>query len=492
MPTEKTDNPQEVMKFHRIMVAFVFANLIVFLGLKFLLGISIVTPLIAFAGLCAFALFSYTIFSNTAIGPDMIALSIVGLPAVMVFALQGHPWQIDAHMYFFATLAILVGFKSLRVVLVGAVAIAVHHLSLNYFLPSIIFPDGGNFGRVFFHAVIVVVETAILLKVIYDGKLKDVSLQEAIDEANNALELATHAEKEKLLLQEKQDAESKRVMNAFADQFEEQVGEIVAMVAKTSQDMQGMSSKLAESAQATSQKSSHVAQASMESSGLVNSSASAAEELSASIQEISRNVSDTAKTTLLCSDAAKTSQSNLHHLQQAVARVDGVIQSINDVAEQTNLLALNATIEAARAGDAGKGFAVVASEVKNLANESQKMTEEIAHIMDQIKGSSKETVLSVESIILQIETVNEKTTTVASAVEEQNSATEEISRNIQMASRSTGEVTKNIEAVQEAANESAHSAENVRAASDNLVEQGDNLRASVKDFLFKIRNKDDV
>ena len=57
-------------------------------------------------------------------------------------------------------------------------------------------------------------------------------------------------------------------------------------------------------------------------------------------------------------------------INNASAKVSGVISNIESLANQTNLLAINATIEAKRAGEAGKSFAVVASSVKDLADKS--------------------------------------------------------------------------------------------------------------------------
>ncbi|PZN97111.1 MAG: hypothetical protein DCF30_16725, partial [Hyphomicrobiales bacterium] len=65
-----------------------------------------------------------------------------------------------------------------------------------------------------------------------------------------------------------------------------------------------------------------------------------------------------------------------------------VLDFIEDIASRTNLLALNATIEAARAGAAGRGFAVVASEVKNLAEQTQKATRDIAATLEDIRGAA--------------------------------------------------------------------------------------------------------
>ncbi|MEM9207498.1 MAG: methyl-accepting chemotaxis protein, partial [Pseudomonadota bacterium] len=66
--------------------------------------------------------------------------------------------------------------------------------------------------------------------------------------------------------------------------------------------------------------------------------------------------------------------------------------------DQTNLLALNATIEAARAGEAGKGFAVVASEVKQLSNQTQKATEEIAGRIQAMRSGSVDAVRGIAEV----------------------------------------------------------------------------------------------
>ena len=61
-----------------------------------------------------------------------------------------------------------------------------------------------------------------------------------------------------------------------------------------------------------------------------------------------------------------------------------VLISVREISKQTGLLALNAAIESARAGEHGKGFAVVADEVGNLANQTQKATEKISKVINDI------------------------------------------------------------------------------------------------------------
>lgn len=381
---------------------------------------------------------------------NIIAISLVATPAILVNLLAGHPWQIDGHMYFFAVLAMVVGFRSIQTVLLAAGFIALHHLSLNFLYPYALYPTGANFGRVVFHAVIVVVETAVLI----------------------------------LQIQERRG-----ILRNIGKTFEEKIAAIVGNVDKAAVDMQSIATILSSALEETNRQSQNVASSSSQASSSVEAVAAAAEELSSSIQEISRNIQLTAETTSLSSNAAQVSSEKIQHLSDAVEEISSVVQSINEVAEQTNLLALNATIEAARAGEAGKGFAVVASEVKELATQTHKMTDEITAKVDHIHHSMKETFESVNAIVKNIADVNEKTSGVATAVEQQNNATVEISNNAQSAAEGTNLVVQNIADIQNASNESAQSVVQLKEASDHLTDEAENLKTSVHDFLKELQTR---
>ncbi len=133
--------------------------------------------------------------------------------------------------------------------------------------------------------------------------------------------------------------------------------------------------------------------------------ASAAEELTASIAEIGRQVAQSSKITGKAVDDATRTDAIVRALAEGAEKIGAVVGLITDIASQTNLLALNATIEAARAGDAGKGFAVVASEVKSLANQTGKATEEIGAQVTQIQAATKEAVEAIRGISATIEEV---------------------------------------------------------------------------------------
>ena len=303
---------------------------------------------------------------------------------------------------------------------------------------------------------------------------------------DNALEMERlQAEQEA----EKARAEEQRraAMMEMADKFEAEVGEIVRALGEASSELQGRAAELNTAVAGAGDRSASVAAAAEQASGSVEAMASASEEMSASIREISEQVAASASAARVSSEQAAASADGLDKLTTAVAGVDEIVQSINGVAEQTNLLALNATIEAARAGEAGKGFAVVASEVKALAEQTQKLTDEIAARLGDISTASGNAIESTRSIIGQIEEIDSTTNALAAAIEEQTSATSEISTSAQQAADGARTVSSDISGVQRSVSESAEVAKVVDSAADDLKTRSRTLSQQVDSFLATIR-----
>jgi len=311
-------------------------------------------------------------------------------------------------------------------------------------------------------------------------------------QAEEQAEANRRAEQERLRLEmekEKADteAEAHQQLLALADGFEASITGIAEAVAAASGQMQGMAKEMVGSAEGSNQRATSALNASGEASDCVSTSAAAAEELSYSVQEILTQIRQAAKVADETSVQSRETNTKIEGLANAAQRIGEVIELINDIAAQTNLLALNATIEAARAGDAGKGFAVVASEVKNLANQTAKATDEIARQIQEIQDATGEAVSAIGDICTSIDSMNEISTTVASATEEQSAATAEISKSTQRAAGATQEMAQDIKVVAEAATETGASAAQVLDAAGSLSEKSTTMQQEVAKFLARVR-----
>ena len=167
--------------------------------------------------------------------------------------------------------------------------------------------------------------------------------------------------------------------------------------------------------------------------GMMESVAAGAEELNASVREISEAMSKSKDTANNAVDRVEAADQQAQRLSAAAESMRSIVQLIGDITGQINLLALNATIELARAGEAGRGFAVVAAEVKNLANQAKQATDKIEQEIGNLNGISGDVLTALESIKKAIQSVNEYVTSTAAAVEEQSAVTSEMSTGMQRA-----------------------------------------------------------
>jgi methyl-accepting chemotaxis protein len=198
--------------------------------------------------------------------------------------------------------------------------------------------------------------------------------------------------------------------------------------------------KIVEAVAQVNEQSATASGASSETLSTVQTVASAAEELSASVKEIAQTmtVSKTAVEDAIGQTMA--ADQSTAALSRNAESMNGIVELIQKIAAQINLLALNATIESARAGEAGKGFAVVANEVKNLATQVAKATDDISKEIEGMQTVSGDVIKALGAIKSSVQSVQKSVTGAAGAVEEQTAVTREISSSMQSASQAVGSI----------------------------------------------------
>lgn len=104
------------------------------------------------------------------------AQALVGQAIVLNASLAGHSWQIDMHMLYFALLAVTVVLNDVRAILAATALIALHHLTLTFAMPGLVFPSSDiaeNLPRTLLHAVILLIETGALIHAVRHRQAQD-------------------------------------------------------------------------------------------------------------------------------------------------------------------------------------------------------------------------------------------------------------------------------------------------------------------------------
>ena len=444
---------------------------------------------------------------------DAEARSIAGtlaaiMPALLVYTLRDHAWQMDAHMYFFVALAALTVLCDWKPIAVASGLIAAHHLLFEFAAPDWVFSDAGNIGRVIFHAVAVILQFTILAvitvrlerlfahqdaamakgrRLIAAADAERRRAAEALEAAGRAEQDAATARRERKAAQERYTAERDAEQRRLADEFERTVAMVVQSIENAASQLAGSSKHLTDVAGKAGEEADDVAASAVEATGEIRQVAESLRNLSGSVSTIAATAQQQGASTRSAYEEGRQSVEMIGRLLSRADRISDFVSTIKSIAHKTNMLALNASIEAARAGETGRGFAVVATEVKNLASEAARASDEIATLLGSVRGAVAELAAGVGSVTVSVREVADGADGIAAAVEDQRSHATTIEDSASRAATNADAIERRIGEVASAVVTAFTLSTAVRESAGALWTDAGRLRSSTDRFVQFLR-----
>ena len=440
-----------------------------------------------------------------------LGLSTALMAQVMLVtaSLNGHPWQTDSHMLYFAALACLIVLVDIPSLLLATGLVAVHHLGLSVLLPTLVYPSADvvqNIERALLHGAILASEAVILVHAVW---LRLAMLRKSTEDQERLGEALTLARQSEAAASEAQAAQAQVVMvlrqtlarlaerdmsatiqSRFPGEYDQlrtdynrAIRELSATIAAVAARANDLSEGIGQITVATGQLS---VRTDSQASALDQTVSSLAEVTRAvrsaadSAARVERYVSETRGKARASGDLVGSAVAAMSGIEKTSEEIATIISVIDDIAFQTNLLALNAGVEAARAGDAGKGFAVVAAEVRALAQRSSDAARDIKAL---ISGSTQQVGTGVQ----MVNRVGASLAEMIERVDEISSSVAQIARGAAEQAQGLHGINAAVASLEDLTKKNAEMVEECSAAASTLGTHADDLRSSMQRFVLENR-----
>ena len=428
-------------------------------------------------------------------------------PALGVFLLSGHRWQMDAHMFFFVALAGLALLYDWRPILLSAGLTALHHLALNFIAPEWVFLGRGDVQRVAVHGLAVSLQAAVLcyLAVRLRSQLLALDshanaaaqLADAAEAGRTAAERAMAASHEAALREDAMRAEREQERArltterraetlALVKAFRQSIADVVVAVSGATRELDESARALNELARRASAGTEETVAAAEQSSSRAAELASRIEQLSESITAIASAASQQATLGGAAQRVSGAGHQAMRDMESRTASITSFADSITQIAARTNLLALNATIEAARAGEVGRGFAVVAQEVKQLAGQAASATGEIQSLATSAQQGAGVAQHALSDVTSAVEQLAAAAGEIQRAVDDQRNATSAIGQSARDTTQGVTRMAAQVEQAADMARSTESLSDRVSSAASGLSRTARALQRATDQFVAQL------
>lgn len=275
----------------------------------------------------------------------------------------------------------------------------------------------------------------------------------------------------------------------YSGEFEKikiSIQNIKSILAHTINEIYDASGEITEGSKQVSQIAQNLAEG-------TNNQATAVQELSHSIDTVSKRVNLNAKNALkakefsdkalkntfkISEEQTKEMVKSMRNIDESSKEIKGIIKDIEQISSQTELLALNAAIEAAKAGEAGSGFNVVADEIRILSNKTMESVKNTTMLIEQSSNAAKQGMEGSDKIVETLRSILETTKEVAELVDSISSGSNEQAQSI-------NQIVKEIEMISSVVEDNSGTAEESSAISEELSSKSQVLMNLINQFILE-------